>query len=91
LWNLSIVRNSKELENNTFGKLELFLSTGEGKETPALLGLLERANLSHWVSPSSHLKMNTDPVSETLFPSYSKFRTMDKVHKPSDSKLHFVN
>jgi hypothetical protein len=36
-----------KLENITFWKLDLFLSSGEG-ETPILLGPLVRANLSHW-------------------------------------------
>jgi hypothetical protein len=31
-----------------FQKLDLFLSSGEGKETPTLLGSLERANLNYW-------------------------------------------
>jgi hypothetical protein len=35
---LSIVWNSKQIENTTFWKLDLFLSSGEGRETPILLG-----------------------------------------------------
>jgi hypothetical protein len=31
-----------------FRKLDLFLSSGEVRETPTLLGPLERANLSYW-------------------------------------------
>jgi hypothetical protein len=31
-----------------FQKLDLSPSSGEGKETPDLLGRLERANLNHW-------------------------------------------
>jgi hypothetical protein len=38
------------LENTTFQKLDLFPSSGEGRETPTLLGPLERANLK---SPES--------------------------------------
>jgi hypothetical protein len=45
LWTLSIIRNSKELENTTFRKLDLFLSSGDGRKTPTLFGPLERANL----------------------------------------------
>jgi hypothetical protein len=37
------------------------------------------------VSPSSHLKTETDSDSETMFSSYLEFGTMDKIHKPSDS------
>jgi hypothetical protein len=36
------------LENTTFRKLDLFPSSGEGRETPTLLGPLERANLNQW-------------------------------------------
>jgi hypothetical protein len=35
------------LENTTFRKLDLFPSSGEGREIPTLLGSLERANLNH--------------------------------------------
>jgi hypothetical protein len=31
-----------------FWKLDLFLSSGEGRKTPTLLGPLEKANLNHW-------------------------------------------
>jgi hypothetical protein len=45
------------------------------------------------MSPFPHMKMETDPVSETLFSSYLEFRTMDKVLKSSDSeqKKYFQN
>jgi hypothetical protein len=36
------------LENTTFWKLDLFLSSGEGRETSTLLGPLERSNLNQW-------------------------------------------
>jgi hypothetical protein len=39
--------------------LDLFLSSGERGKTSMQLGPLERANLNH-------LRMKTDPVSETL-------------------------
>jgi hypothetical protein len=41
-----IVRSSKELENTTFRELDLFPSSGEGREAPVLLGPLERDNLN---------------------------------------------
>jgi hypothetical protein len=42
LWTLPIIRNSKCLENTTFWKLNFFpLFSGEGRETPTLLGPLE--------------------------------------------------
>jgi hypothetical protein len=64
--------------NTTFRKLDLFPSSGDGRETPTLIGSLERYNLNHriyffvkdpteQVSPSTHLKKDTDPVSETFF------------------------
>jgi hypothetical protein len=37
-----------ELENTTFRKLDLFPSPGEERESPTLLGPLERADLNHW-------------------------------------------
>jgi hypothetical protein len=43
----SIVRNSNELENTTFRKLDLFPSSGEERETSTLLGPLERDNHNH--------------------------------------------
>jgi hypothetical protein len=58
------LKSINELENAKFRKLDLFPSLGEERDTPTLLGPLERVN-----------------------PSYGslKFRTMDKVLKPSDS------
>jgi hypothetical protein len=39
------------------------------------------------VYPSLHLKTEADPVFvNVVFSSYLEFWTMDKVHKPSDSK-----
>jgi hypothetical protein len=35
-----------------FRKLDLFPSSGERRETPTLLGSLERANLNHWTRSS---------------------------------------
>jgi hypothetical protein len=46
-WTLFIIQYSKKLENTMFQKLDLFLSSGE-RETPTLLGPLERANINHW-------------------------------------------
>jgi hypothetical protein len=40
----------KTQKNTTFRKLDLFPSSGEGWETPTLLGPLEIANLSHWTT-----------------------------------------
>jgi hypothetical protein len=40
------------------------------------------------VSPFHYLKMETDPVSETLFSIYLEFLTMDRVHKPADSECY---
>jgi hypothetical protein len=40
----------QRIENTTFQKLDLFLSSGEGggEKTPTHLGPLERTNLNHW-------------------------------------------
>jgi hypothetical protein len=47
LWTLSIVRNSKWLENTMFRKMNLLSSSSECRKTLALLGPLEGANLNH--------------------------------------------
>jgi hypothetical protein len=49
LWTLPIVRNYK-YQKTAFRKVDLFPSSVEGRETPALLGPLERTNLNHWTS-----------------------------------------
>jgi hypothetical protein len=96
-WNVTIVRNSKYvLENTTFWKLDLFLSSVEGRETPTLLGPLGRANLNHWslalhwrlalskgpnkVSSSTLFETETDPVSETLY--FLVFRILNDRQSP---------
>jgi hypothetical protein len=48
LWTLPIIRKYKRLKNITFLILDLFPSSGEGRETPFLT--LERANLGHWMN-----------------------------------------
>jgi hypothetical protein len=72
--------NSRIPENTTIRKLDPFPSSGEGTETPTLLGPLERANLNHWTKldialskgPNTvsvslrHLRTEKDPVSESL-------------------------
>jgi hypothetical protein len=39
------------------------------------------------VSPLRHLKTKTPQFPKVVFPSYLEFRTMDKIHKPSDPEL----
>jgi hypothetical protein len=53
---LDVVHHSvfQKLENTTFWKLDLFPSSGE-RETPTLLGPLERANLNPVTEVSSFL------------------------------------
>jgi hypothetical protein len=41
-------RLEKKIENTTFRKPDLFPYSGEGRETPTLLGPLERVKLIHW-------------------------------------------
>jgi hypothetical protein len=62
------------LENTKFLELDLFPSSGEGKETPTLLGSLERINSNYW-----------NPVIPSVF-QYLEFWTMDKIKVPSDSE-----
>jgi hypothetical protein len=76
LWTLSIVRNSKLLENTTFGKLDLFPYSDEKREATTPLGLLERATLNHWSS-----------FRNVVFCTCLEFRTMEKIHNPSDSEF----
>jgi hypothetical protein len=59
-------RNSKQLENKTFRKLDLVPFLGVGRETPTLLGPLERSIVIQ-IFPCPHPKTETDPVSETFF------------------------
>jgi hypothetical protein len=44
---MSIVRLSKNYKTQ---KLDLLPSSDEGRETPILLGPLQRANLNHWTA-----------------------------------------
>jgi hypothetical protein len=46
LWTSSIVRNCTYLENTTYGKLDLFPSSGERREIPTLLApLIEKSRI----------------------------------------------
>jgi hypothetical protein len=38
------------------------------------------------VSPSLHLKVERDPVSETLFSDYLQLHMIDNIYKPNDSE-----
>jgi hypothetical protein len=53
----------------TLWKQDLFLPSGEGRDTPTLLGILERANSMSGPNSRypSHLKMDTDPVPKMCF------------------------
>jgi hypothetical protein len=44
---LLVARNSKQLENTTFRKLDLFPFSSQERVTTTLLGPLEIANLKH--------------------------------------------
>jgi hypothetical protein len=52
LYELSIVRYSKELENPTFRNLCLLPSSGERRDRPTLLGLLESLRLAPFKGPN---------------------------------------
>jgi hypothetical protein len=43
-----------------FRKLDLFLSSGEVREIPTLLGPLESANLNHWTTHQTQSHVTTD-------------------------------
>jgi hypothetical protein len=50
----------------------------------------QRTHFGNWMFPTQlhfHLRMETDPVSKTLVMLFSKYQTMDEVHK--SSKLPF--
>jgi hypothetical protein len=67
----------KTLGNTPFQKLNLFLSSGEGREKPTLLGPLERANHNHWTT--RHI-------------NYSCVNTLDQANLKGDSrKMCFKN
>jgi hypothetical protein len=70
-------------KKHTFRKLHLFTSSCEERETPTLLGRLERANLNlaNRVGVSlPHERMESDPVSEKLW--LLVFRIPDDGHSP---------
>jgi hypothetical protein len=54
------------LGSTTLWKLDLFPSSGEGTETPTLLGSLERNNRNRWTTDSMMGKVQKPSNSETL-------------------------
>jgi hypothetical protein len=85
----------KTREHNVLETGSLSILSWRG-ETPALLDLLERANLQGLMLTLSnrynragipiHLRTETDPVSETLCFLVFEYRTMEEVQKPSSSE-----
>jgi hypothetical protein len=71
VWTLSIVWYSKKHKRTTFWKLDLFPFSGEGWETPTLLGPLEGANLNHWTTYNFR---NTFKIKHPLRSSHMKTR-----------------
>jgi hypothetical protein len=67
-----------------FPKLDLYPSSGEGRQSPTLLGLLERSNLN--LSP--HMKMESGPVSET--PCFLVIMIPDDGQSPETSWLYYT-
>jgi hypothetical protein len=55
VWTLDFVRRPEFLilGNTMFRTMYLFPSSGEGRETPSVLGPLDRANLNQW---KTHVK-----------------------------------
>jgi hypothetical protein len=56
-----------------FGKVYLFPFTGYGRETPTLLGPLERGNRNHWTSDLTEY-VSSSPHRKT------EFRILDDGH-----------
>jgi hypothetical protein len=87
-----------------FRKFDLFTPSGESRQTPTLLGSVEKGNLIHWtqwlgstlskgpnrisVFVSSSEDGNRSYFRKVTFPSYLEFRTMAKVQKPSDYQCY---
>jgi hypothetical protein len=61
----------------------LFPSSGERKETPTLLGTSDIANLDHGAEEG-----NRSSFRNVEFSSYLELRTIEKVHKTSDSECY---
>jgi hypothetical protein len=72
---------------------KFFVFPSSGKETPILLGLLERTNVSHCTRneggslPSSE-DGNTSRFRNAVFSSYSEFPTIVKVYTARDSECY---
>jgi hypothetical protein len=87
---LSIVRYSKNLENTTFRKLDLFPSSGEGRDTYSV-GSRRKIEVSSkgpnrvGVSPSPE-DGNRFSFRNDVLSRYLEYLTMDKVQKPCNSE-----
>jgi hypothetical protein len=78
----SIVWTCKWLENTRFGKLDLFPSSGEGRDIATLLGSSERANLSS--RGVSSVCTENGGCSETAIPKvHTKLRPTSSSHDSS--------
>jgi hypothetical protein len=69
-----------------FRKLDLFPSSGEGWETPTLLGLLGRANLNHWIVVLTWGRKQIQFLKRVLL--FLEYQTMDKVQKPFNPECY---
>jgi hypothetical protein len=80
----------------------MFSSSNEGREISILLDPVERANPSHWLTLSKRPNRVGVPLlspedgkrysfGNAVFSSYLEFRTMDNVHKPSDSEYSIIH
>jgi hypothetical protein len=91
----------EKLENATFRKLDLFLSSGKERKRPTLLGPLERSSFSQWTTeialsngphrvgdPFPHLRTEIDRVPEML--CFLVFRIPDDGQRPerNNSECH---
>jgi hypothetical protein len=73
-WTLSVVGNSKLVENTLFRKLGMFLSSGERRKVPTQLSPSESGNLSDWTVSS--------------YTCCLEFQTMGKFQRPCDSDFN---
>jgi hypothetical protein len=84
-WVSGLCRSSGILKNATFRKLDLSSSSGEGVDPVIEVSSFWRTQQSRYVPPL-HLRVDRDPVSETL--CSSEYRKMDKVRKPSNPEFY---
>jgi hypothetical protein len=79
-------------ENTTFRELDLLPFSGEGRETPTLLGRLERGNLNHWTTSRNLLILSVthhrhDPLHSTSLQLVKKLNGLSELCRIRDHCL----